>query len=80
MENILSSLWSVALELEEKISRDDHFFRLGGDSIKAMKLSASARRAGMKLSVQSIFKYPCLERMAKEVDTLVDDETRDKEG
>ncbi|PYH49275.1 acetyl-CoA synthetase-like protein [Aspergillus saccharolyticus JOP 1030-1] len=78
-ESLLASLWSTVLEVEGKIGRDDHFFRLGGDSIKAMRLSVAARRHGLVLSVESIFKYPLLASMAIQVESSMNDGSMDWE-
>ena len=57
-ETILRSGWSKVLEIAEtQISVDDNFFRLGGDSVLAMKLVASLRMEGHMLSVADIFRY-----------------------
>ncbi|PWY82054.1 acetyl-CoA synthetase-like protein [Aspergillus heteromorphus CBS 117.55] len=72
LENLLGSFWSVVLESQKKIGRNDHFFRLGGDSIRAMKLSATARRQGLLLSVDSIFKAPFLSSMAVRMERAVE--------
>ncbi len=40
----MQQLWARVLNIKpESIGLDDSFFRLGGDSITAMQLSASAR-------------------------------------
>jgi amino acid adenylation domain-containing protein/non-ribosomal peptide synthase protein (TIGR01720 family) len=48
----------------ESIRLDDSFFRLGGDSIAAMKLVGEARRQGMQLSVADLFRHPKLVALA----------------
>lgn len=64
----LQSLWSQILSRKkETIGTNDSFFRLGGDSIGAMKLVAAARREGLVLAVADIFKYPELAEMAQHV-------------
>lgn len=61
----LQSLWSATLQIPVKrISARDNFFRLGGDSVVAMKLVAAARAVGLVLSVTNIFKHPILASMA----------------
>ncbi|KAK5790141.1 hypothetical protein VI817_007428 [Penicillium citrinum] len=56
-ENILRSAWSKILAIEEaKIDVDDNFFRLGGDSVLAMKLVSALRSQGHGLSVADIFQ------------------------
>jgi len=60
----LLSLWSQILEVPiDTISREDSFFRLGGDSIKAMKLASAAREQEMALRVSDIFQAPAFTEM-----------------
>ncbi|KAM0582744.1 hypothetical protein ACHAP6_008640 [Verticillium nonalfalfae] len=63
---LLRQLWGDVLGLAAAgIGLDDDFFRLGGDSIAAMKLASSARKAGIKISVAQIFKSPGLQDLAE---------------
>ncbi|KAF2158292.1 hypothetical protein M409DRAFT_33925, partial [Zasmidium cellare ATCC 36951] len=56
MERQLRSLWATLLAVPiESIGANDSFFRLGGDSVAAMKLSAKARAQQIPLSVADIF-------------------------
>ncbi|KAL6886034.1 hypothetical protein GGI43DRAFT_418555 [Trichoderma evansii] len=65
MEENLRSLWAIALALEpEAIGINDSFFRLGGDSVLAMKLTAAARAEKIPLSVADIFRWPRLADIA----------------
>lgn len=64
-ELVLQSLWASVLGVElDRIGKQTSFFRLGGDSILAVRLSALARRESIFLSVASIFSHPKLEDMA----------------
>ncbi|KAJ5178892.1 hypothetical protein N7492_002102 [Penicillium capsulatum] len=64
-ERTLRSLWAKSLGMEEeKVALDDNFFRLGGDSIMAMKLVSALRLAGYHLSVTEIFRNMQLRAMA----------------
>ncbi|KAJ6014802.1 hypothetical protein N7540_009393 [Penicillium herquei] len=57
-ENILRAAWAKILRMEaEKIDLDDNFFRLGGDSVLAMKLVSNLRTQGHGLSVADIFQH-----------------------
>ncbi|EOA91164.1 uncharacterized protein SETTUDRAFT_65284, partial [Exserohilum turcica Et28A] len=47
-----------------RIGLDDSFFQLGGDSIAAMKLVATAREEDIRLTVAKIFQYPKLIQLA----------------
>jgi amino acid adenylation domain-containing protein/non-ribosomal peptide synthase protein (TIGR01720 family) len=68
-EELLQTLWATVLGKDPRaVGRNDSFFRLGGDSIGAMKLVVAAREAGLLLSVADIFRYPELSEMAQRVD------------
>ena len=65
VEKVLSRLWESVLNLgADSIGADDSFFRMGGDSIGAMRLVTSSRREGIILTVASIFQKPKLSDMA----------------
>ncbi|EFQ90024.1 hypothetical protein PTT_13491 [Pyrenophora teres f. teres 0-1] len=64
-ERTMQQLWASVLAIApERIGLDDSFFRLGGDSIAAMKLVGEARRAGMHLTVAAVFMHPILQGLA----------------
>ncbi|KAL2788506.1 hypothetical protein BJX66DRAFT_340179 [Aspergillus keveii] len=69
-ERRLASLWAAALNTSRQIGANAHFFRLGGDSVTAMRLVALARSADppIMLTVGDIFKHQVLSGMAKLVD------------
>jgi amino acid adenylation domain-containing protein/non-ribosomal peptide synthase protein (TIGR01720 family) len=65
IEQQLQQLWAQVLNLDpDSISLDDNFFRLGGDSIAAMKLVASARHSGITLSVSDVFRQRTIAKLA----------------
>lgn len=65
-EDILRSSWARLLKLSpEQIDIDDNFFRLGGDSVLAMKLVATLRKQGHILTVADIFQNMRLGAAAK---------------
>ncbi|KAK7991221.1 Nonribosomal peptide synthetase 13 [Apiospora saccharicola] len=68
MEKRLQQLWvdviGGGIEVDA-IHATDNFLRLGGDSITAMRLVASARQQGLALTVADVFQSPLLEDMAK---------------
>ncbi|KAJ6780765.1 hypothetical protein PWT90_04525 [Aphanocladium album] len=76
-EKQMRELWSAVLNLDTaNIGLDDSFFRLGGDSVAAMKLVGAARKIGIVLTVADIFRQPSLELQAKDllrVDATVDE-------
>ncbi|KAF7590342.1 Non-ribosomal peptide synthetase [Aspergillus hancockii] len=65
-EEILRSSWAKILRLApEQIDVDDNFFRLGGDSVLAMKLVSSLRSQGHGLTVADTFQHMRLGDAAK---------------
>ncbi|KKK25307.1 hypothetical protein AOCH_002968 [Aspergillus ochraceoroseus] len=62
MERRLWRLWSITLGLPPNpVKHHDSFFKLGGDSITAMKLVGLAREEGVMLTVADVFKNPGFE-------------------
>ncbi|KAJ5315414.1 hypothetical protein N7476_005721 [Penicillium atrosanguineum] len=65
-ESILQAAWAKILGLsQDQIDVDDNFFRLGGDSVLAMKLASTLRSQGHILSVADIFQHMRLGNAAK---------------
>lgn len=61
MEKLMQDLWAEVLDISpNSISIADHFFRIGGDSIGAMRLVGLAQQKGISLSVRDIFRTPIL--------------------
>lgn len=72
-EIALQRLWADLLNLNaDSIGVHDHFFKLGGDSIIAMKLVAEARRGGFTISVSEVFQNPILQDQAKSLSIISD--------
>jgi amino acid adenylation domain-containing protein len=72
MERRMKTLVAQTLGLAfDKVWADSHFFRLGGDSVMAMRLVAAARKEGLKVSVFDIFNRPQLYDLAAAVQDSV---------
>ncbi|MFF2046165.1 amino acid adenylation domain-containing protein, partial [Kitasatospora sp. NPDC058170] len=56
VEERLAAIWSDVLGLP-RISIEDSFFELGGDSIRAIGLVGALRAAGYELSVRDVFQH-----------------------
>lgn len=68
MEKRLRRLWAEALEIAAAaVGADDNFFRLGGDSVIAMRLVAIAAEDDIPLTVELLFQNPCLSDLAAEL-------------
>lgn len=67
-EEKLQLIWAQAFRIApSRIGPDDHFFRLGGDSVTAIRLVAIARRAGLSLTVNMLFDHPVIANLAAAV-------------
>ncbi|KAL4780783.1 hypothetical protein BJX76DRAFT_360501 [Aspergillus varians] len=65
VEQTLQRLWATILGVDSGgIGADDSFLRIGGDSIAAMRLVATARTAGLSLTVADILRVPQLSDLA----------------
>ena len=74
LERLLRSIWCNILEVhEDSIGARSNFFRLGGDSILAVRLVSIARSNGMRLTVADMFEHPTLQGMA-DISSLPDDQ------
>ncbi|KAJ5210468.1 AMP-dependent synthetase/ligase [Penicillium cf. griseofulvum] len=63
-EKILQQMWAHVLGVKpDDVYATDHFLRLGGDSISAMRLVGMAHTQGFSLTVADVFDFPELENM-----------------
>jgi acyl-CoA synthetase (AMP-forming)/AMP-acid ligase II/acyl carrier protein len=70
VERTLTSIWRDVLQLES-VSVDDHFFELGGDSLKSTQVINRVRGAyGVDLSFLSFFETPTVAQMAASIEAL----------
>ena len=65
-EALLAALWSGVLGVE-RVSRHDHFFTLGGHSLKAVQLVQNIRNYGLGCSLSDLFDYPRLADFASNI-------------
>ncbi|QDX95378.1 amino acid adenylation domain-containing protein [Brevibacillus laterosporus] len=68
-EWILAGIWQDVLRLK-KVGARDHFFYLGGDSIKAIQVMARLRAKGMSLEMKRLFQFPILADAAREMSLM----------
>lgn len=70
-EEMLRGAWGAALKIAAKeISVADDFLSLGGDSLAAMKVVATARLEGFSLLVSEVFQYPTLTEAASRLSNI----------
>ncbi|WP_266103416.1 non-ribosomal peptide synthetase, partial [Xanthomonas campestris] len=63
VEQLLASLWSEVLQVEQ-VGRHDNFFELGGHSLLAVSLIERMRRHGLGTDVRVLFGQPTLAAIA----------------
>ncbi|MEU0280564.1 amino acid adenylation domain-containing protein [Streptomyces sp. NPDC006195] len=63
VEHRLAELFGEILGLAS-VPLDQDFFRLGGDSIKAIQLAGAAQRAGLAISTPDVFRTPTVSALA----------------
>ncbi|GFM76939.1 non-ribosomal peptide synthetase [Pseudomonas cichorii] len=66
-ETLLAQVWQEVLGVEA-VGRNDHFFALGGHSLKAVSLIERLREQGLVADVRAVFSAPLLRDMAKAID------------
>jgi iturin family lipopeptide synthetase A len=67
IQEALLGAWEAVLNVAG-IGLQDNFFSLGGDSITAILLVARMRGLGFKLSANSIYQFPTIAKLAKEIE------------
>jgi amino acid adenylation domain-containing protein len=60
----LAAIWQSVLSTE-RVSADDDFFALGGDSILSLQIVARARSRGLTVTLQQVFRHPVLSDLAR---------------
>ena len=66
MEKALADLWESILDIPAgSIGMDAQFFRMGGDSIAAIRLVTAARAEGIQLTVAKVFRQATLREMCE---------------
>ena len=64
VERTLADICAQVLAVEE-VGVRDNLFELGCDSINAIQIAARAHQAGLKISVQQLFREPRVESLAR---------------
>ena len=65
-ERMLQAIWTHVLNIApEQIGMEDNFFRLGGDSISAMRIVASCSRRHLEVKIADIFRYGTISEIGK---------------
>ena len=63
VELCVQKIWSKVLRKKE-VSVEDHFFELGGDSIKAIQVAARSKKSNYPFTVKNLFDHPTIRQLA----------------
>lgn len=69
IEILISKVWKEILDIED-IYRDDEFFKIGGDSLKAIKIVAyiNKKLESLELEISDLFNYPTVRKLSKYIE------------
>src|SRR5579859_6460059 len=62
-ERLLAGVWQEVLGIN-RVGRNDNFFHLGGDSLRSIEVRARARKRGLDVPLQEIFRRQTLRGLA----------------
>ena len=67
-QSTIADIWSLILN--KTVNLDSDFFKLGGDSLKAIQFVSKMRTKGYKVEVQDIFDFPVVSDLADAIKRL----------
>ncbi len=69
-QKTIAGIWLHVLH-QKAIDRNDHFFKMGGDSIQAMQVASQIKKTlHCEISAGALFEHPILADLAEQVDSL----------
>lgn len=69
VEQAIISAWEAVLGVQ-RIGRSDHFFELGGDSIKCIQVASRLLQSGYKVEMKHFFTYPTVAELSEHVTSV----------
>ena len=66
VQEIFVNIWQNILN-KDRIGINDHFFDIGGDSIRAIQIVSQLQQENLILKVRDIFQYPTIEQLSEKV-------------
>jgi amino acid adenylation domain-containing protein len=63
-EELLAGIWTEVIGID-RVGIYDNFFDLGGDSIRSIQIIAKARQVGLTFSLQQLFQYQTIYKLAR---------------
>ncbi|HEU4326675.1 MAG TPA: amino acid adenylation domain-containing protein [Roseiflexaceae bacterium] len=65
-EATMAEIWAQVLQLD-RVGIHDHFFALGGDSIRSVQVLARARERGLPFSLPQLFQHPTVAGLCEQL-------------
>ncbi|MCU0284948.1 MAG: amino acid adenylation domain-containing protein [Acidobacteria bacterium] len=66
LEKNIAEIWQDVIGVDS-VGINDNYFNLGGDSIKAIRITARLRKANLKLELADLFRYPTIAELSLRV-------------
>ena len=67
IQNKVTKIWKVVLEIDGEIKEDDDFFELGGDSLKGLDMLSDIEKEFKKahITYEEMYRYPTLKKLSE---------------
>ncbi|MCY9093327.1 fengycin non-ribosomal peptide synthetase FenC, partial [Bacillus mojavensis] len=69
LQGMTAQIWEDVLSVS-RVGIHDSFFELGGDSIKALQVSARLAAEGWSMTIQDLFRYPTVHELSGHITPL----------
>ncbi|MGG7176734.1 amino acid adenylation domain-containing protein [Clostridium paraputrificum] len=74
-EKIIAEIWRRLFKLD-KVSSEDNFFKLGGDSLFGIRMVNELEKSiNVEVSLAKIFEYPVLKGLARYIDSILSEKS-----
>ncbi|SDZ05676.1 fengycin family lipopeptide synthetase E [Evansella caseinilytica] len=67
VEKNVAEIWRNVLEVQD-VARNDNFYEIGGDSIKAVQIISRLRERGIFTDIRELFRYPVLSEFCRMIE------------
>ncbi|MCY8950732.1 amino acid adenylation domain-containing protein [Bacillus atrophaeus] len=69
-QTMMAGIWEDVLSIS-RVGIHDSFFDLGGDSIKALQVSARLAAEGWKMTIRDLFQFPTIQKLTDHITPAV---------
>ncbi|CAM4460582.1 non-ribosomal peptide synthetase [Paenibacillus tarimensis] len=66
VQELLAEVWQTVLQVD-RVGTADHFFELGGDSIKVIQAASMLAESGYEVEVKALFNYPTIAELCEHI-------------